>query len=50
MIYYVARTLLSWSHVVSKTRAVHTCHVYFWEFVTCLHVVSISMLPCPCNI
>ena len=27
-----------------------TCHVYFKEVITCLRVISISMLPCPCNI
>jgi len=47
---YVARTLLSWIHVVSETRVGHTYHVYFEEFVTCPRVVSISMMPCSCNI
>ena len=32
---------------MSDTRA---GHVYFKEFVTYLRVVSISVLPCPCNI
>ena len=34
---------------VPDTRVGHACHVYFKEFVTYPHVVSISMLPCPCN-
>ena len=50
MVTYVARTLLSWRRVVSNTRVGHTCRVYFKEFVTYPHVVSILMLSCPCNI
>jgi len=35
---------------VSDTLVRHMCHVYFKVFATCPCIMSISMLPCLCNI
>ena len=48
---YVARTLLSWSRIVSETCPAHvsdTRIMCIFKYVP--RVVSISMLPCPCSI
>ena len=51
---YVARTLLSWSRVMSDTRPTCMSDMHalciIKEFVMCHHVMSIFMWPCPCNI
>ena len=36
--------------IMKSYRVRHACHVYFYVFATYPHVVSISMLSCPCNI